>query len=83
VTVEVARQLKVPNMLLIVNKVPAAFDSAAVKARVEQAYDCPVAAVLPHSDELMVLASAGVFAGRYPDHPVTGLYRQVAARLVA
>jgi septum site-determining protein MinD len=42
-----------------------------------------VAAVLPHSDELMVLSSAGIFALKYPDHPVTGLYRQVATRLMA
>ena len=83
VTVQVARQLKVPNMVLVVNKVPPALDSAAVKMRVEETYDCPVAAVLPHSDELMALASAGVFASRYPDHPVTELYRQAAARLVA
>jgi MinD-like ATPase involved in chromosome partitioning or flagellar assembly len=83
VTVQVARQLKVPNMVLVVNKVPPALDSTAVKMRVEETYDCPVAAVLPHSDELMALASAGVFASRYPDHPVTELYRQAAARLVA
>jgi len=83
VTVQVARQLKVPNMVLVVNKVPAALDSDAVKMRVEETYDCPVAAVLPHSDELMALASAGVFASRYPDHPVTELYRQAAARLLA
>ena len=78
VTVQVARKLKVPNMVLIVNKVPAVFDSAAVKAQVEKAYGCPVMAVLPHSDELMALASGGIFSLRYPDHPVTALYRQIA-----
>jgi MinD-like ATPase involved in chromosome partitioning or flagellar assembly len=83
VTVQVARKLKVPHMVLLVNKVPASFDAAAVKAQVEQAYDCPVVAVLPHSDDLMALASSGVFAVRSPDHPVTDLYRQAAARLMA
>jgi len=82
VTVQVARKLKVPNMVLIVNKVPSVFDAAAVEAQVEQAYNCPVIAVLPHSDELMALASSGVFSLRYPDHPVTALYKQAAARLV-
>ena len=83
VTVQVARQLKVPNMVLIVNKVPSVFDSAQVKAKVEQAYNCPVAAVLPHSDEMMALASAGIFALHYPDHPVTTALKQAAASLVA
>jgi septum site-determining protein MinD len=82
VTVQVARKLKVPNMVLLVNKVPAVFDTAAVKAQVEQAYGCPVVAILPHSDELMALASGGIFALRYPDHPVTALFKEVASRLV-
>jgi len=82
VTVQVARKLKVPNMVLLVNKVPAVFDAAAVKAQVEQAYGCPVIAILPHSDELMTLASGGILALRYPDSPVTALYRQAAAMLI-
>ena len=81
VTVEVARKLDVPSMVLIVNKVPAVFDPVAVKARVEQTYRCEVAAVLPHSDEMMALASAGIFALRYPDHPVTATLKQLAAKL--
>ena len=82
ITVQVARRLEVPDMVLIVNKVPPVFDTVAVKAQVEKAYDCPVIAVLPHSDELMALASGGIFVLRYPDHPVTALYKQAAARLV-
>jgi MinD-like ATPase involved in chromosome partitioning or flagellar assembly len=83
VTVEVARKLDVPRLLLIVNKVPAVFNAAEVKARVEKTYNCPVAAVLPHSDEMMALASAGVFVLKYPDHSMTQLYKQVAAQLIA
>jgi MinD-like ATPase involved in chromosome partitioning or flagellar assembly len=83
VTVEVARSLDVPRMLLIVNKTPPAFDPAEVRARVAQTYNCEVAAVLPHSDEMMNLASAGIFALRFPDHPLTALYKEVAAKLVA
>lgn len=83
VTVEVARKLDVPRMLLLVNKVPTVFDSAEVKAKVERTYNCEVAAVLPHSDEMMVLASAGIFALRYPDHQITNLLKQVAAKLMA
>jgi MinD-like ATPase involved in chromosome partitioning or flagellar assembly len=83
VTIEVARKLSVPRMLLLVNKVPAIFREADVQARVEKTYNAQVAAVLPHSDEMMALASAGVFVTRYPDHPITATLKQVAARLVA
>jgi MinD-like ATPase involved in chromosome partitioning or flagellar assembly len=82
VTVEVARQLEVPNMMLIVNKVPSVFDPDDVKSRVEKTYDCEVAAVLPHSDEMMILASSGIFALKYPDHPMTALFKKVAAGLL-
>lgn len=83
VTVEVARKLDVPRLLLLINKVPTVFNSDEVRARVEQAYKCEVAAVVPHSDEMMTLASAGIFVLRYPDHPVTALYRQVMQKLIA
>jgi len=83
VTVEVARKLEVPRMLLVVNKTPAAFDPNEVRARVEKTYNCEVAAVMPHSDEVMTLASAGIFSLRFPDHAVSKLYRQVADRLMA
>jgi MinD-like ATPase involved in chromosome partitioning or flagellar assembly len=83
VAVSVARKLSVPRMVLVVNNTPAAFDLDDVKERVETTYECEVAAVLPHSDELMTLSSAGIFALRYPDHPVTALYRQVATCLTS
>lgn len=76
VTVEVARKLDVPCLRLIVNKVPTAFDPEEVRARVEETYGCQVAAVLPHTDEMMVLASGGVFVTRYPNHLLTALYRK-------
>jgi MinD-like ATPase involved in chromosome partitioning or flagellar assembly len=62
VTVEVARKLDVPNMVLVVNKVPNVFNTEEVKAQVESAYKCRVAAVLPHADEMMALASSGIFS---------------------
>ncbi len=83
VTVKVARELKVPKMVLVVNKAPPALDPEAIRAKVESAYDCQVAAVLPHSDELMCLASEGIFATRYPEHPITKLYKQVAEKLIS
>ncbi len=81
VTVEVARRLSVPRMLLLVNKVPATFGEADVRQRVEQAYQAEVSAVLPHSEEMMTLASAGIFVTRYPDHPITAALKHVAEKL--
>ncbi len=81
VTVEVARKLDIQDMVLLVNKVPQVFDFNAVKQRVENAYSCEVAAVLPHSDEMMALASSGVFVLRYPDHPMTATFKKVVQRL--
>jgi septum site-determining protein MinD len=82
VTVEVARKLEVPRLLLVVNKVPAVFNLDEVKAKVEHAYKCEVAAVLPHSDELMALASSGIFVLTHPDHPISKGYVALASRLI-
>jgi MinD-like ATPase involved in chromosome partitioning or flagellar assembly len=83
VTVEVARMLEVPRMVLILNKVPAAFEAAQVKTHAQESYDCEVAAVLPHSDKMMTLASADLFVLRHPDDPVTAEFKEVAAKLMA
>lgn len=83
VTVEVARKLDVPLLVLIVNKVPPSLSTSELKTRVEQTYNCEVAGVIPHSDEMMTLASSGIFVLKYPQHPVTNTYRQIAARLTA
>jgi MinD-like ATPase involved in chromosome partitioning or flagellar assembly len=82
VTVEVARKLDVARLLMIVNKVPTAFNTAEVKDRVEKTYNCEVAAVLPHSDEMMALASAGLLVLRYPNLPMTALYTQIARKMM-
>ncbi len=83
VTVEVARKLDVPRLLIVVNKTPTVFDFDEVKKRVEQTYNATVAAVLPHSDEMMTLASAGVFVLNYPDHPITAKLKEVMRMLMA
>ena len=83
ITARVAQELQVPRIRIMVNKLPDTFDAASVTARVEEAYGCPVAAILPHSDDLMRLASEGIFVVRFPDHPLSALYRQVASSLDA
>lgn len=81
VTVEIAKKLDVPNMMLIVNKMPQVYDFDAIKQQVEEAYDAEVAAMIPHSDEMMALGSKGVFALQYPDNEVSQILQTVADRL--
>jgi MinD-like ATPase involved in chromosome partitioning or flagellar assembly len=83
VTMTVSRKLSVPRIVIVVNKVPDIFNLDEVKARVEKAYDCEVAAVIPHSPELMNLSSGGIFAVQNPDHPVTALFEQVSSSLMS
>jgi len=82
VTVDVARKLDVPKMFLVVNKVLTSFDFAEVKKKVEETYGCEVAGVLPLSEDVVRLASAGIFCLRYPDHPVTQELHRIAARII-
>ena len=81
ITLRVASRLKVEDIAVILNKVPASFDPAGLKSEVERSYGFPVEAVIPHSDEFMVLGSKGLFCERFPGHPVSGLIRSIAERL--
>lgn len=82
ITARVAKELQVPDIQLMVNKAPESLDHAQIARQAEQAYGCRVVAVLPHSDDLMLLGSEGLFVLRYPDHPLSALYRTVANSLV-
>jgi MinD-like ATPase involved in chromosome partitioning or flagellar assembly len=81
VTVEVARKLDVPNLQMVVNKVLTSMDFSALKQRVEDAYHAPVAAVLPLSEEMLQLASGGVFCLIHPDHAYARGVRVLAERV--
>jgi MinD-like ATPase involved in chromosome partitioning or flagellar assembly len=82
VTVEVARKLGVPRLLVVINKVPQAFPEAEVRARVEKTYNAEVGAVLFHSDEMMVLASSGIFSLQYPEHDLSKRLRNLSDLLI-
>jgi MinD-like ATPase involved in chromosome partitioning or flagellar assembly len=81
VTVDLARRLETPQIFLVVNKVLPPFDKAAVAAQIGATYDVPVAGVIPLSEDLVRLASSGVFALAHPVHPVTDVLRSVAAQI--
>ena len=77
VTVQVARKLQVPNLQLVVNKAPQSLDPAQVIESIRGTYHANVAGVLPHSDEMMTLASSGIFSLYYPNHHITNQYRNI------
>jgi septum site-determining protein MinD len=82
VTAELARRLEIPEMLIVVNKVPPGMDPAQLRERVEQLYDAEVAALLPMNFEIVRVASGGIFVNRFPEHPMTLALRQVAERVL-
>lgn len=84
VMLDLARKIDMPPQRLVVaNEVPASYNFGTVQEALEKTFDCEVAAILPHSDELMALASSHIFALTYPDHPLTHTLKQVASRLLA
>ncbi len=82
VTVELARKLDVPDMFVIVNKVPTDLDLVALKSHVQGLFRVDVEALLPLSMEMAKTASGDVFCNRYPNHPLTHSLQSVVPRLV-
>lgn len=82
ITMQLARKLEVPRLMLIVNEVPMIYDFASVAAEVSQSYGAEVMAVLPHYDEMMLLASSEIFVLNYPDHPMTAALQHVTQQLL-
>ena len=82
VTVDIARRLEVPKMLLMVNKALSSFDFAALKSEVEATYGVPVASILPLTEEMIQLGSSDIFSLRFPDHPLTQIYAHIANLLL-
>ena len=83
VTVDVARRLEVPKMMLVVNKVLSSFDMEAVRQEVSKTYNAYVAAVLPLAEDMIRLGSRDVFCLRFPDHPLTQRIQDIAAQIMA
>lgn len=83
ILIEVARGFGGPLPVLIVNETPATLDAEAVRSRVASAFHCEVAAVLPHSNDMLALAGQSLMVLEHPDHPISRLLKQIAGRLAA
>ena len=82
VTMDVARQLKVRKMLLTINKAHSKLNLEALKQKVEETYGETVAGVFPLSEEVVQLASEGVFCVKYPEHPMSQEFRKVSQQII-
>jgi MinD-like ATPase involved in chromosome partitioning or flagellar assembly len=83
VTVELAKKLDVPQMLLVINKALPSMNFDELRAKVEKIYNVPVAAVLPLTTELVQLASSGLIALLHPDLEASREIRKVSDRILA
>ena len=83
VTVDIARSLDVPNLLLMVNKALPKYDPADVRTQVEERFGAKVAGVLPLSFDLAENASRDLFSLRFPDHEWSRALRGVAETVLA
>jgi len=82
ITVDVARQLKVRKMLLAINKAHSKLNLEALKQKVEETYGETVAGVFPLSEDMVQLASEGVFCVKYPEHVLSKEFRKVAQQII-
>lgn len=83
VTVDIACELEVPKMLLVVNKALSKFDFEALRQKVQTTYNVPVAGVFPLSEEMVELASSDLFCLRYPEHPWTRELNKVVGQILS
>jgi len=83
VTVELARKLDVPEMMLVINKALPSMNFTELRARAEAIYQVPVVAVLPLSTEMVQLASGGLLSILFPELEASREMKKVADRILA
>ncbi len=81
VTVDIANNLEVPKMRIVVNKLPSRYDASLLKEDIEKEYAVPVAGVLPLSEDVAVNASGHVFSAVQPNHPWSQTIRSIVSGL--
>lgn len=82
VTMDVARQLKVRKILLAINKAYDKLDRQVLKQKVEETYGETVAGVFPLSEDVVELASEGIFYTKNPEHLVSQEFLKVAQQIM-
>ena len=82
VTLEVCKQLEVPNLFLVINKVLPTYDCEKVKRDVESVYKCEVAGVLPLSEDLVETGSSEIFYPTHREHIFSVGIEEIADRII-
>ena len=81
VTVDVARRLDVPSLLLVLNKVPSNIDLDDLREQMNSAYAAETAAMLPLSEEVVQNASGDLYSLVDPGHQWSQEIAKIAARV--
>jgi MinD-like ATPase involved in chromosome partitioning or flagellar assembly len=82
VTVDIARSLDVPNLMIVVNKALTRYDFAHIAEQMSKQFTTPVAGVLPLTEDMADLGSADIFSLCFPDHPWSQGVRKVAEAIL-
>jgi MinD-like ATPase involved in chromosome partitioning or flagellar assembly/predicted transcriptional regulator len=81
VILDIAQQLELPIISLVVNQAAISLDFEFLRQQVEEAYQVPVAGILPFSEEVRRLDSQELFCLKYPDHSFSQTIRLMTASL--
>jgi MinD-like ATPase involved in chromosome partitioning or flagellar assembly len=85
VTIDVVRKISAPNLLLAINQLPSQYNPLplAVKNDIEEAFDAPVAGVMPFSEDILINGSADLFSLKEPNHPWSKALRNISDMVLA
>ncbi|HEU4342752.1 MAG TPA: MinD/ParA family protein [Candidatus Binatia bacterium] len=83
VLVEVAGRMAVPHVHMLANKVYGNPPRDDIRQKIQQSYGYDVIGVLPFAEEMARLGSDGIFAARYPSHPLSKELDAVVQRILA
>ncbi len=81
ITIELAKKLEVPSLMVVVNKVMPSMDAHHIQLEVEKAYDIGTAIILPFSVEMINLGSSGLFVRLFPEDRVTQILRSLMKKI--
>lgn len=82
VTIDVAKQLNVRKMMLVMNKVLTRTNFITLREQVEGTYGIPVAGMFPLSEDVVQLGSRGVFCLKSPEHTFTREINRVTKQIL-
>ena len=82
VSVDVARRLKVPMLLLTVNKALTDYNFNDLRHKVESTYQATVAGIIPESKDILRLASSDIFCLKYPKDPISQIIDEIAKKII-